>query len=61
MKRNLLVFEGAVDPAVVEEWVSMIENIFEFVQIEEVEKVKCPVYMLRKDARYLVRCNQEDL
>ena len=29
----------------------MIEKIFEFVQIEDEEKVKCVVYMLRKDAR----------
>ena len=51
MKRNPPVFEGTVDPAVVEEWVSMIEEIFEFVQIEDEEKVKCDVYMLGKDAR----------
>ena len=29
----------------------MIEKIFEFVQIEDEEKVKCAAYMLRKDAR----------
>ena len=31
----------------------MIEKIFEFVQIEDEEKVKCVVYMLRKDAKIL--------
>ena len=31
MKRNVLVFEGTVNPIVAEEWVSMIEKIFEFV------------------------------
>ena len=51
MKRNSPVFEGIIDPAVVEEWVSMIEKIFEFVQIKDEEKVICAVYMLRKDAR----------
>ena len=51
MKRNPLVFEGTVDPTVAEEWVSMIEKIFEFGQIENVKKVKCVVFMLRKDAR----------
>ena len=51
MKRNPPVFEGTIDPAVAEEWVSMIEKIFEFVQIEDEEKVKCAIYMLRKDAR----------
>ena len=51
MKRNPPVFKGTVDPAVAEEWVSMIEKIFDFVQIKDDEKVKCIVYMLRKDAR----------
>ena len=48
---NPPVFEGTVDPAVAEEWVSTIEKIIEFVQIEDVEKVKCAMYMLRNDAR----------
>ena len=51
IKRNLPVFEGTVDPAVTEEWISMIENIFEFVQIKDVDRVKCAVYMLKKDAK----------
>ena len=51
MKRNPPVFEGTVDSTVAEEWVSMIEKIFEFVQIKDEEKVKCVVYMLRKNAR----------
>ena len=46
-----MVFEGTVDPAVAEEWIRMTEKIFEFVQIEDEEKVKCVVYMLRKDVR----------
>ena len=51
MKRNPPVFEGTVDPAVAEEWISMIDKIFEFVQIEDIDKMKCAVYRLRKDAR----------
>ena len=51
MKRNPPIFEGTVDLAVVKEWISMVEKIFEFVQIEDVDTVKCAVYMLRKDAR----------
>ena len=46
MKRNPLVFEGTVYPAVAKEWVSMMEKIFEFVQIKDVEKVNCAIYML---------------
>ena len=51
MKRNPPAFEGTVDPAVAEEQVSMLEKIFEFVQIEDEEKVKCAMHMLRKDAQ----------
>ena len=51
MKRNPPVFKGTIDPVVAKEWVSMIKKIFEFVQIEDEEKVKCAAYMLRKDAR----------
>ena len=29
----------------------MIEKIFELIQIEDEDKVKCAVYMLRKDTR----------
>ena len=45
------MFERTVDLAVAKEWISMIEKIFEFVQIEDEDKVKCAVYMLRKDVR----------
>ena len=51
MKRNPQVFEGTIEPTVAEEWISMIEKIFKFIQIEDEEKVKCVVYMLRKDVR----------
>ena len=51
MKRNPPIFEGTMDPIVAEEWIIMMEKIFEFVQIENVEKVNCSVYMLRNDAR----------
>ena len=60
MKRKPPTFEGTVDPIVANEWVSMIEKIFEFVQIEDVEKVKCAVYMLRKDTRIWWDASQED-
>ena len=39
MKRNPQVFEGTIDPIVPEEWISMIKKIFEFVQIEDEDKV----------------------
>ena len=51
MKRNLPVFEGTMDLIVAKEWISMIENIFEFFQIEDIDRVKYAVYLLRKNAR----------
>ena len=45
------VFDGIIDPSMAKEWISMTEKIFEFVQIKDVEKVNCTVYMLRNDAR----------
>ena len=48
MKRNPPIFEGTVDPTVVEEWVSMVEKIFEFVQIQNEEKVKCVCLYVEK-------------
>ena len=48
MKRNPPV---TVDPSMAEEWIRMMEKIFEFVQIEDVENVSSAVYILRNDAR----------
>ena len=45
------MFEGTIDRVVAEEWVSTIKKIFKLVQIKDEEKVKCVMYMLRKDAR----------
>ena len=51
MKRNPPVFDETLDPSVAEECINMMENSFEFVQIEDMEKVNCAMYMLKKDAR----------
>ncbi|XP_062103719.1 uncharacterized protein LOC133814821 [Humulus lupulus] len=50
-RKNPLVFEGTLDPLMAEEWVSVLERIFDFVAATKREKVICVVYMLRKDAR----------
>lgn len=44
-------FHGDSDPAVAEEWISSLEVIFEFMNIEDTEKVRCAIFMLKKDAR----------
>ena len=51
MKKNPLVFQGTVELAVDEEWISMIEKICEFIYIKDEDKVKCARYMLRNDAK----------
>ena len=45
------MFEGTSDPLMAEEWVSVLERIFDFVEATKREKVICVVYMLRKDVR----------
>ena len=44
------MFDETVDSVVTKESISMMEKIFEFVQIEDIEKVNCAVYMLRMNA-----------
>ena len=39
------MFDGTMDPSVAEEWISMMEIFFEFVQIEDAEKVNCAIYI----------------
>ena len=45
------MFESGIYPFDVEEWINYIENLFEFMQLNEQEKVSCASYMLKKDAR----------
>ena len=45
------MFESGIDPFDAEEWLNSIENLFEFMQLNEREKVSCASYMLKKDAR----------
>ena len=45
------MFDGTTDLALVEEWISMIEKIFEFLLIKDVNKVNCTMFMLRNDGR----------
>ena len=45
-------FDGVPDPLVVEEWITMIELIFDMMHISDQNKVSCVVFMLNKDARY---------
>ena len=51
-KQGPPVFEGNTDPLVAEEWMRSMETIFEFMQLNDHEKVSCATYMLKKDARY---------
>ena len=45
------MFKGIIDLFDAEEWMSSIENVFEFLQLNEREKVSCASYMLKKDVR----------
>ena len=50
-KQHPPVFESGIDPFDAEEWINSIENFFDFMQLNEREKVSCASYMLKKDAR----------
>ena len=51
-KQGPPIFEGITNPLVAEEWMRSMETIFEFMQLNDHEKVSCATYMLRKDAHY---------
>ncbi|KAG6500725.1 hypothetical protein ZIOFF_040575 [Zingiber officinale] len=44
-------FKGSTDPMVAEGWIRSLETIYDFMQLTEVEKVRCAIFMLRDDAR----------
>ncbi|KAG6499346.1 hypothetical protein ZIOFF_039111 [Zingiber officinale] len=44
-------FKGATDPLVAEEWIRSLEMIYDFMQLIDVDKVRCAIFMLRGDAR----------
>ncbi|KAL5548161.1 hypothetical protein UlMin_003392 [Ulmus minor] len=45
-------FEGSTNPLDAEEWLSSIQTIMEFMELNDRERVLCVSYMLKKDARY---------
>ncbi|KAL5549265.1 hypothetical protein UlMin_004496 [Ulmus minor] len=51
-KQHPPVFEGSSDPLVAEEWLRSIEDIFNFMRLNDHERVLCAIYMLRKDAQF---------
>ena len=44
-------YKGSTDPMVAEEWMRSMETIFEFMQISNVERVRCASFMFKDDAR----------
>ncbi|KAI3443877.1 hypothetical protein Pfo_000542 [Paulownia fortunei] len=44
-------FTGGSDPMVAEEWVKSLDTIFDYMRIDDVEKVLCAIFLLKKDAR----------
>ncbi|KAL5540354.1 hypothetical protein UlMin_043023 [Ulmus minor] len=45
-------FEGSTNPLDAEEWISSIQTIMEFMELNDRERVFCASYMLKKEARY---------
>ena len=44
-------FEGGPDPLKVEQWMTMITTILDFMRVEGHDRVACATYILREDAR----------
>ena len=44
-------FYGSSDPIVAEEWVKSLDIIFDYMRIDDVDKVLCAIFLLKKEAR----------
>ena len=51
-KMKPLSFEGSTNPLDTEEWISTMETILDFMELNDDEKIICAAYVLRKEARY---------
>ena len=45
-------FEGSTNPLDTEEWLSKMETILDFMELNNDEKIICAAYVLRKEACY---------
>ena len=45
-------FEGSANPLDTEEWLSSIETILDFMELDNREKIICAASMLKREARY---------
>ena len=45
-------FEGSTNPLDAEECLSSMENILDFMELNDKERVNCATYMLKREARY---------
>ncbi|XP_042396851.1 uncharacterized protein LOC121986998 [Zingiber officinale] len=44
-------FKGTTDPIIAKGWIRSLEMIYDFMQLTDVDKVKCTIFMLRDDTR----------
>ena len=45
-------FEGSTNPLDAKEWLSLMENILDFMELNNKEKIIYAAYKLKKEARY---------
>ena len=48
---ELVDFTGGSDSMVAKEWVKSLDTIFDYMRIDDAEKVLCTIFLLKKDAR----------
>lgn len=51
-KNDPLIFEGDTNSLMANEWIKNIEEIFEYTNIPDEDKVICATYILQKDAHH---------
>lgn len=50
-KMNPTEFHGDADPYVAEEWINSLEVIFDYMGIQDAEKIECVDFMFKREAR----------
>ena len=43
-------FDGSMDPEEIDEWIHFIQNILDFTELEDKDKVWCASSLLKRDA-----------
>ena len=51
-KQKPPMFQGTPDPTKAENWIERIQQIFEYIQLTDAQKLTCTVYQFDDEVRY---------